>query len=110
MHPAPLVAVAHAPGTTAPPYDPNRVSVTVPVDTSDLSAPAGAPFLAFRDEEVPAPADSLFLVILGPEGPKRPTRIGTGVDLAAAASDPEAFVGRIFDEQPLLREILAEAR
>lgn len=112
VHSSAVAAVSATPSTSGsgPAYNPNRVSFTVPVDTRELSAPADAPYLAFRGEQVPAPDGSLFLVILTPEGPKRPTRIGSALDLSTVAADPEEFAERILDEQPLLRELMQEGQ
>ena len=112
--PAPIAMatpyVSTTSGTVVAAYDPNRISVTVPVDPGAASAPAAPPFLMFRGEQVPAPDGSLFLVILAPDGPKRPTRIATDLDLSQVTMDPDGFVDRILDEQPVLREVLEEGR
>jgi hypothetical protein len=97
-------------GALVIPDDPNRITATVPIDPGALSAPAAAPYLSFRGEQVPAADGSLFLVILHPDGPKRPTRLATDMDLSQVSLDPEGFVDRVLEEQPLLREVLEEAR
>lgn len=94
-------------GTPAPVvFDPNRVTVRVPFDAQDTSAPAGEPSLVYRGEQLPAPDGAVFLVLLSGVGPSKPTRIASTQDLALASSDPEGFVRRLFEEEPLLRELL----
>lgn len=108
--PSATPSISTATGTLYVPQDPNRITAVVPVDPSALDAPAEMPYLTFRGEQVPAADGSLFLVILNPDGPKRPTRLATDMDLSQVSVDPVGFVDRVLEEQPLLREVLEEAR
>jgi hypothetical protein len=100
-------AASHAPAATTG-EDPNRITVQVPVDVAALGRAEPAPALRYRGESLAVPDGALFLVVMSPEGPQRPTRLSTALDLNEIEADPEGFVDRLFDEQPLLLELLEE--